>query len=463
MQARFGYETELRLPSCQMSRTSLISLTVFVFAHVALVAPFVPLANMLPASLGALSMSSMALTLILAARWRIVDRLMGGPDKSYGAHRWLGFFALFGALGHWATAETYGAGAVPVLAGSGESVGWFAAMGLVVLTCAAMVRVIPYHLWKASHMLMGPIFLLAAYHTFFVASPLAVGFAPWTLMAVVSAIGLLAWGQTLLRKREITRLVTVEKATPFEGGVDVTFRAQEPLPTFRPGQFATIARNIARAETHPFTIAGGTETTRRFVIRAAGDWTDDFISTVSEGDTFRIGRGVGRFLPQVHANRTEQLWVAGGVGITPFLAALERMAPDNNARVILIYCIRSRESSGAIADVERHATRLPQVDLFVLSDTTGDRLTPTRMTEIMRSMNADAQVYLCGPEGLKSLVTTAWQTLGKTGKVHSERFDFRGAYGLMDLIYIGKPALEMGRSLLTGERELPHAPSGPRR
>ncbi|WP_189799531.1 ferric reductase-like transmembrane domain-containing protein [Tateyamaria sp. syn59] len=444
-----------------MSKTTLIYATVFILAHVALVAPFVPWANMVPASLGALSMTSMALTLILAARWRIVDRLMGGPDKSYGAHRWLGFFAVTGALGHWATAETYGAGAVPVLAESGESVGWFAAMGLVVLTCAAMVRVIPYHVWKASHMLMGPIFLLAAYHTFFVASPLAVGLAPWTLMALVSAVGLLAWVQTLLRKREITRLVKVEKATPFVGGVDVTFRSDEPLPSFRPGQFATIAQNVARAETHPFTIAGGTEATRRFVIRAAGDWTDDFVSTVSEGDTFRVGRGVGRFLPQVNASRTEQLWVAGGVGITPFLAALERMEPDNNARVILIYCIRSRESSGAIADVERHAARLPQIDLFVLSDASGDRLTSKRMTEIMQSMAADGQVYLCGPEGLKSLVTTAWQTLGKTGKVHSERFDFRGAYGMTDLIYIGKPALEIARSLWVGEKELPHAASGP--
>ena len=31
-------------------------------------------------------------------------------------------------------------------------------------------------------MLMGPVFLLAAYHTFFVASPLDVGAAPWSYM-----------------------------------------------------------------------------------------------------------------------------------------------------------------------------------------------------------------------------------------------------------------------------------------
>ncbi|MEM9393759.1 MAG: ferric reductase-like transmembrane domain-containing protein [Pseudomonadota bacterium] len=443
-----------------MSRHTFFKAIAFVLAHIAFVAPFVPMANILPAGLGALSMSSMAISLILAARWRIVDRIMGGPDRSYAAHRWLGFFALAGALGHWGLAESLGAGVVPVLAESGESVGWYAAMGLITLTVAAMVRAIPYHLWKASHMLMGPIFVLAAYHTFFVASPLAVGVAPWTLMAVVTLIGLFAWGQTLLRKIEPTRLVTVEQAHPFSGGIDVTFRADASLPAFRPGQFATLAHNHARAETHPFTIAGGDATSRRFVIRAAGDWTEAFVKSVAPGDQLRLSRGVGRFLPQIKPKRTEQLWVAGGVGITPFLAALEAMEPDENARVTLIFCIRSRQSAGPITDVEAHAARLPQIDLIVLSDIDGDVLTSSRLTEIMRDMRDDAQVYLCGPEGLKTLVTTAWETLGKTGRVHSERFDFRGAYALTDLIYIGKPALDAARKWMADQKGVTDAAAG---
>jgi predicted ferric reductase len=443
-----------------MNKKPLLISAAFVLIHIVFIAPFVPVANILPAALGALSMSSMALTLILAARWRIVDRIMGGPDKSYGAHRWLGFCALGGALGHWALASSVGAGVLPVLAESGEDVGNLAAIGLIVLTVAAMVRAIPYHLWKASHMLMGPIFLLAAYHTFFVASPLAVGAAPWAVMAVASAVGLLAWGQTLLRKVAPTRLLTVESATPFDGGVDLTFRSEVPLKPFRAGQFATIAHNCARAEAHPFTIAGGDETSRRFVIRSAGDWTADFVQTVQPGDTFRLGRGVGRFLPQTGVRRREQLWVAGGVGITPFLAALEQMEPDSGARVTLIYCIRSRESAGAISDIEAHATRLPQLDLIVLSDRAQDRLTPARLTDIVRKMQKNSEVYLCGPEGLKSLVTDVWEIVGMSGCIHSERFDFRGAYGLTDLIYIGKPVMNAARQLLQRGKENVHASAG---
>lgn len=445
-----------------MQKSTLILASLFALFHIAIVAPFVSLANVLPAGFGILSMSSMAITLILAARWRIVDRVMGGPDKSYSAHRWLGFFALAGALGHWAVASSVGAGVsvLPLLADSGEEVGEIAALGLVVMTAAAMVRAIPYHLWKLSHMLMGPIFLFAAYHAFFVASPLAVGAAPWTFMAVMSVMGLSAWGQTLLRKRMPTKLVTVSRTRPFEGGVDITLTSETPLPPYRPGQFATLAHNRARAEAHPFTVAGGDERARRFIIRAAGDWTDAVVQNVTTGDTFRVSGGFGRFLPQVDAKRTEQLWVAGGVGITPFLAALEKMQPDGNARVTLIYCIRSKATAGALDDVKKHAARLPQLALTVVNETDGDLLIASRLADLIRETGPDAQAYLCGPEGLKLLVETAWDTLGNTGTLHSERFDFRGAYSLADLIYVGKPMFQMAQTWTKAKVRTANAPVG---
>jgi len=428
----------------------------FVLAHFLVLVPFVPLANVIPAGLGMLAMTSMAVSLILAARWRPVDVVMGGPDKSYIAHRWLGFFALGGTLGHWAVASSVGQGVLPALSESGEAVGTMAATGLLILTAAAMVRVVPYHLWKASHMLMGPIFVMAAYHTFFVASPLAVGAVPWTLMAVVSVVGALAWGQTLLRKIAPSQLVSVSRIVRFEGGIDVTFTSDSPLPIYKPGQFATIAHNEARAEAHPFTIAGGDVWSRRFIIRAAGDWTDQFVQDVKKGDLFRVGGAAGRFLPKIGRRRPEQLWVAGGVGITPFLAALEAMTPDDGARVTLAYCMRSRESAGGLKDVEKHAQRLPQLDLVLVTDDRRSGLTPARFAEIAHGMSADAQVYLCGPEGLKDMVHKVWQSLGRSGRIHSERFDFRGALGLTDLIYIGKSVIE--HAIEKGQHYAPSRP-----
>lgn len=443
-----------------MPKLPLFLSALFVLAHVALFATTLPLATAVPTALGAMSVTAMGLTLVLAARWRVVDHIMGGPDKSYVAHRWLGFLALAGALLHWGTAADLRPAALPMLADGAEGLGTVAVNGLLVMTAAAMIRAIPYHLWKASHMLMGPVFALAAAHTLILASPAAIGTVPWTVMAAVSAIGLLGWAQTLLRKLSPTRLVTVEKAEPFEGGVDVTLWSATKLPAFRPGQYATLAGNHARAEAHPFTVAGGDATSRRFVIRAAGDWTSDFVSTVKVGDQFRVSGGVGRFLPKVNASRKPQIWVAGGVGITPFMAALEQMQPDAGASVTLVLCIKSRASAGGLADVERHAARLPQVNLVVFNDEDGRRMTKGHFAQLLQAAAPKTEMYLCGPEGLKTLVSTCWAEAGMTGKIHSERFDFRGAYGMSDLVYVGRPILGAAQSLIKKARTLSHAPAG---
>ena len=43
---------------------------------------------------------------------------------------------------------------------------------------------------------------------------------------------------------------------------------------------------------------------------------------------------------------------------------------------------------------------------------------------------SQAQVYLCGPQGLKNTIVRAWAMAGMSGRIYSEHFDFRGAYGM---------------------------------
>ncbi|MDB2454762.1 hypothetical protein N9W76_01205 [Planktomarina temperata] len=87
-----------------MTKKTLTLAMIIVFAHIAFVAPFVSSKNILPAGFGALSMTSMALVLVLAARWRIVDRILGGArtnpmDRTVG----LGSSPSVGGwrIGHW--------------------------------------------------------------------------------------------------------------------------------------------------------------------------------------------------------------------------------------------------------------------------------------------------------------------------------------------------------------------------
>ena len=136
------------------------------------------------------------------------------------------------------------------------------------------------------------------------------------------------------------------------------------------------------------------------------------------------------------------------------------MKPDDGARVTLIYCIRSRASAGALETVEKQAARLPQLALTVVNEADGNLLIASRLADVVREMSSNAEVYLCGPEGLKVLVEAAWETLGMAGTIHSEGFDFRGAYSLADLIYIGRPVVEIARSWAKAKVSVVNAPVG---
>ena len=98
-------------------------------------------------------------------------------------------------------------------------------------------------------------------------------------------------------------------------------------------------------------------------------------------------------------------------------------------------------------DIEAHDHRLQQIELIVI-DNPKEGLNEELLLRIMAQMDSRAKLYLCGPDGLKSRVITSWQAASKTGRVHSEKFDFRDAIGLTNLIYIGRPVLEKAREKL---------------
>ena len=113
----------------------------------------------------------------------------------------------------------------------------------------------------------------------------------------------------------------------------------------------------------------------------------------------------------------------------------------------LIFGIRSREFAGAIRDLERHARRLPQLNLIVLSDDRNEGLTLPRLLQIIGDMSEDTQVYLCGPQGLKNMIGRAWAMANMSGLIYSEHFDFRGTYGMEHLNYIFRPILDAVRNI----------------
>jgi predicted ferric reductase len=385
-----------------------VGIAVVTMLHVLLVAPWVFFADIIPTSLGAFTLSALAFSLLLAARFKVVDTLLGGPDKSYEAHSLAGVMSVVGLVGHWMLASDVGRGIIPQLAESGETAGVIAAFAMIGLAFVSAIRAIPYHIWKVSHWLMGPMFGFAVYHTFFTATTLAVLSPPLIFLAAASAIGFVAWVRTLSCHRKGNSDLRVVSVATKGRAAELTLQADTDLLAYRPGQFAMLSDPKRNNERHPFSIA--------------------------VGDLLTLGVPEGRFYPKTSAERPAQLWVAGGIGITPFLASLEAMTPDDAAQITLVYCYRGVETAIGIDVLRVHATRLPQLRLIGTDSALGCGLTAQTLRAIAGTMPQRSDLYMCGAEALKGMVADVWTATGNKGRIHTETFDFRGAWGWADVV-----------------------------
>ena len=102
--------------------------------------------------LGATALVYMAVSCLMASRWRVIENIFGGLDRVYDAHKWLGVWALVFATYHFVFKANLDAwNSVPI---------WelpkywtrlvrqlsYVALGLIVLL--ALNRNIPYNVWR---------------------------------------------------------------------------------------------------------------------------------------------------------------------------------------------------------------------------------------------------------------------------------------------------------------------------
>lgn len=406
----------------------------FVSAHYLLVLGHVPTKNQIPATFGSAGLTAMTLVMVLAARLPFIDRYLIGPGRTYRLHRRLALTAVVSVVAHWGLASPVGDGIVPALADSAAAIGKYATILMIGLVGVSFLRMIPYHLWKASHVLMGPIYLAAVYHTFFSRIPLVTQGVVWWLLVVMSAAGTAALVWTILRRFRRREVFIVSLARRIGRGIDIRLKLLDPknVVRWKPGQFATISFDWAGSrEAHPFSIASSARSGElRFVIGDLGDFTVALRRDLKVGDRVFLHEIAGTFLPDYVPDRgRRQIWVAGGFGIAPFLAAIDAMAPDDGPRIDLVYCYRSL---GWAIDVEAligHAERLPQLRVHFLGEDAAGRFDASTFETVCEPGWREADLYVCGPVPLIDVVCESWRHHRAAGAIHVELHEFRNAWG----------------------------------
>lgn len=381
---------------------------------------------------GLIGMTMFSLTFLLSTRIEFIEDIFGGLDKVYIVHAILGGTALIFILFHpiflvlkFIPAQLKLAASY-LLPSSYWSVnfGIIALLGLIVLIGITLFTRIKYHKWKFSHEFLGLVFALAVLHIFLVRGIVAGGniFSGYYFYAgIVSIIGIGSFLYSLFIKGRIIKnaIYTIksikEKGNTFE---IVLIPEHKPI-TYKSGQFVFIRfyNNRLSSEAHPFSIASKPDAEElKIVIKKLGDYTQE-IGELQQGDEVAVEGPYGRF--NCYSKNKEQVWIAAGIGITPFIGMTECL--DKGGKVDLYHTARDNDFIGEeeFSNIQNNNFKYTRWD----SDKKG-KITIEDVKKGSGNLKRK-EFFMCGPTAFKESMIKGLLKEGVDAEdIHQEDFDF---------------------------------------
>jgi predicted ferric reductase len=386
--------------------------------------------------------SAFALNLVLGARLRPVEALFGGLERMYDAHRLNGQIAFTLLLGHvvliLASRATISSSTALDLLHPGA--GWTVFAG--VLAFAGMTLAIVLTLFvRLGHELFvyvqrsfGVVFLGATYHVFTTNGALDDSPALNIYMASLATVGIAAFvyrsvlGNVLVRRLKY-HVIAVNRLDEFV--TEVVMEPRDRPLAFAPGQFLFVNFRepfseqfppFLRNQFHPFSITSAPgEPTLRITVKAVGDYTralralEPGVKAVVEGPYGSFSSG--------NVPNDRQIWIAGGIGVTPFLSMARSL--NGSARDIdFYYCVEHAPEAHFLDELRAIAREREGFRIVLVPRETDGFLTAERLASEQADLRS-ADVLVCGPPAMIDSLRSQLTERGLAReRFHAEEFGF---------------------------------------
>lgn len=421
----------------------LVSTTTLVAIVVSTVfSPPVGLAAILEAAgraTGIIGLAMLLLAAALSARVPGLDRWFGGLTRLWKTHHRLGAISLMLLLAHplmlsLAQAEAGLASSVDLLfppAGNWRIWSGWAALLLMMFFLAPSFAFFgrpEYRRWKLLHRLAGPAVMLALLHAWQFGRTLPGSADRWLwLVLAVLALGAVAWRFVFSRRigrlhYRVARVIAVAN--------NLVELVLEPAGRrrlgYEAGQFVYLTpydRTLAagHGEEHPYTLSSSPdEDVLRIAIKDLGD-ASRAIQAIRPGSRVAIEGPYGYFFRDTEPDR--QLWIAGGIGITPFLAkARDLRRCGRPVDVRLVYCVQDEARARFLDELKSISAHLEGFEVHTHFFYRQGPLNRDFLDEHVPGL-ADRVAFVCGPPGLNQLAKRLLVSAGIGRKdIHTEEF-----------------------------------------
>ena len=386
---------------------------------------------------GIASMVCFSLNVILTARLKFIETLFGGLNKVYIAHHIIGGIALVVILTHplvlalrtmIVSPHDAALQLIPFMNDTMTTIGILSLWLFITLMILTLYVKLPYKTWLLTHKFMGLVLLGIIIHIILgsndINADMRLKVYSWGLMGLASLAYLY---RTILPRVLVKRYdYTVTEVRSLPGGiVRFVLTPKSKAIRFRSGQFIFVSFRAEgfSHEFHPFTVSSKSKESGLVItVKSLGAYTATLVKFGPDmvGMPVKVEGAYGRFNFENFPAK-KQVWVGGGIGITPFLS----MAADVRApfQVDLYYTTKSQseiiDSEYLLQLIEASGGSLRVIPY--VADINGF-LTAEKIKEYSGDLT-ETDILVCGPPPMMFALKKQLKSLGvRASRIHSEEF-----------------------------------------
>lgn len=357
--------------------------------------------------LASFSLVAFALINFISTRYKILDNIFDGLDKSYIYHKYLSISALLLAILHNITIDigkkAERASGIKGVKDPYAMFGTFSMYLFIALIIIALVaKKLNYERWKTIHKFMIIPYAFGIYHYYGSATYAVFSLTPYAIwMNIINLIGIISTFYSIVLyeklsfkyKYKVQKLESVANET-----LEITGAALGNDIEFKPGQFAFLKTldKDNKFLSHPFTISQAPKKGEiQFTIKALGDDTKALIDNLKVGSEFSVSGPHGKF--DYRAGAKNQIWIAGGIGVTPFRSFAQSNI-DKNFSIDFFYAYNN-EAEGAYTD-ELEALSKDNLRIHLFNSKEKGFLSAEEISNFV-NIKDGIDVYFCGPKPMR--------------------------------------------------------------
>ncbi len=367
---------------------------------------------------GIWGLSFLLVSALLCCRVPGFDRPFGGLTKLWQLHHRLGALAFLLLLAHpillaLAGAEISLAAAVATLFSSQAAViwGWVALLALMAFLAPTFdfFGEGEYQHWKWLHRLSGITVVFALIHTLMLsrALPEIWAIVIWGLLALLALVAIgYRWLFSRWHGHKNYQICHIEQQA--NNVVELSLEPSDKLLEYEAGQFVYLtsydtALTNGWGEEHPYTLSSAPEEPiLRIAIKALGD-SSHAMQSIPLNSKVKVEGPYGRFFPSPGTTPEPELWIAGGIGISPFIGRLRHCALKGEAlNAHLIYCVQEEARLLFGEELASLMASLPEshlhVHFFYKEGPLNQEYIKTHCPDFTQRI-----AYLCGPIPLTNM------------------------------------------------------------